>query len=148
MGLLKAGSIAPDFICKNQDGVDVKLKDFSDKPLVMFFFPSNIGMICTRENIEFKENYQKFIDANCHVVGISGDKIKKQKKFHCKNDLPFPLLIDRKRKIEKAFGAHFSRATFVIHNGEIVLSHLTHWFTSKSHIEESLKVVEFLNGNK
>ncbi len=104
MNMLKVGSQAPDFKGIDQDSEEVKLSDFKDKKLVLYFYPKASTPGCTAESCDFRDNYQSLLAKGFAVVGVSADSVKRQKSFAEKNALPFHLIADEQLEIIKAFG--------------------------------------------
>ena len=132
MGILKMGDIAPSFSCKDQNGSIIKLSDFLDKKLVIFFYPKASTPGCTAEACNLSDNYVKFKSLGYEILGVSADSEKLQKKFSDKFDLPYSLLCDENKDIIKSYGVWglkkfmgkeymgIIRKTFIINeNGEI-----------------------------
>ena len=132
MGILEIGDIAPSFSCKDQNGSIIKLSDFLDKKLVIFFYPKASTPGCTAEACNLSDNYVKFKSLGYEILGVSADSEKLQKKFSDKFDLPYSLLCDENKDIIKSYGVWglkkfmgkeymgIVRKTFVINeNGEI-----------------------------
>tara|TARA_B110000003_G_scaffold18559_2_gene18152 strand:+ start:9774 stop:10226 length:453 start_codon:yes stop_codon:yes gene_type:complete len=132
MDVLKIGDIAPSFSCKDQNGSIIKLSDFLDKKLVIFFYPKASTPGCTAEACNLSDNYVKFKSLGYEILGVSADSEKLQKKFSDKFDLPYSLLCDENKDIIKSYGVWglkkfmgkeymgIIRKTFVINeNGEI-----------------------------
>ena len=132
MGILKIGDIAPSFSCKDQNGSIIKLSDFLDKKLVIFFYPKASTPGCTAEACNLSDNYVKFKSLGYEILGVSADSEKLQKKFSDKFDLPYSLLCDENKDIIKSYGVWglkkfmgkeymgIIRKTFIINeNGEI-----------------------------
>ncbi|HWF65930.1 MAG TPA: thioredoxin-dependent thiol peroxidase [Acidobacteriaceae bacterium] len=91
------------FTLQNQDEETVQLKDFSGKPVVLFFYPRADTPGCTIEACGFRDTFAKLQKAGAVVLGISRDTPKAQKKFQEKYDLPYPLLADVDEKVCKQF---------------------------------------------
>ena len=104
MGILKMGDIAPSFSCKDQNGSIIKLSDFLDKKLVIFFYPKASTPGCTAEACNLSDNYVKFKSLGYEILGVSADSEKLQKKFSDKFDLPYSLLCDENKDIIKSYG--------------------------------------------
>jgi peroxiredoxin Q/BCP len=83
-----------NFTLQNQDGETVNLTDFSDKPVVLFFYPRANTSGCTIEACGFRDAFQKLQQAGVVVLGISRDDVKAQKNFQRKYNLPYGLLAD------------------------------------------------------
>ncbi len=81
----------------------VHLKDFSGKPVVLFFFPRADTPGCTIEACGFRDQFAKIQKTGAVVLGISRDTPKAQRKFREKYDLPYPLLADVDETVCKQF---------------------------------------------
>ena len=128
---LKEGDIAPDFSIPNQSGKVIKLSDYSDKKLIIFFYPKDNTPGCTAESCNLKDNYSDLLKKGFEVIGVSADNEASHQKFINKYSLPFQLLADTDKKMIKAFGVWgekkfmgkvydgIHRTTFVVNNGVI-----------------------------
>ena len=92
---MQPGDLVEDFTLQNQDGKTVHLSDYSDHPVVLFFYPRADTPGCTLESCGFRDIFEKFEKSGIVVLGISRDKVKDQKKFKEKYNLPYDLLADR-----------------------------------------------------
>lgn len=146
---LKPGDKAPYFEAKNQDGKPVKLSDFQDKKLVLYFYPKDNTPTCTIEACNLRDNYQRFRKQGYEILGVSTDSEKSHKRFRDKFDLPFDLLEDTGHHLvnlydvwgEKfTFGKHYKglkRTTFVINENGII-TYIIEDVKSKEHTEQIL----------
>lgn len=147
--VLKPGDKAPDFQAKDQDGNTVRLSDFSNKILVLYFYPKDNTPTCTNQACNLRDEYKLLTDKNYVVVGVSGDTEKSHAKFATKFSLPFPLLADEDMKIIKAydvwgtkqlFGKIYDgivRTTFIIDGGGFI-KEIIREVESKKHVEQIL----------
>ena len=116
---------------------------------MVFFYPKASTPGCTAEACNLRDNYERFLNKNYQVIGISADSVKKQKNFSDKNNLPFSLIADEDKNIIKAFavwgpkkfmGKEFDgihRTTFVIdENGNI--ENIITKVQTKNHTEQLL----------
>jgi peroxiredoxin Q/BCP len=83
-----------NFTLQNQDGENVSLSDFADKPVVLFFYPRANTSGCTIEACGFRDAFQQLQQAGVVVLGVSRDDVKAQKNFHRKYNLSYDLLAD------------------------------------------------------
>jgi len=130
--LLKEGQIAPPFTTQMVSGEQVNpmsLADFHGKKVILYFYPKDETSGCTKEACAFRDGYSRYTSAGLVVLGCSVDSADAHKDFIRKNGLPFPLLLDRDKKIAKAYGAANGipilgldrRITYVIdENGKII----------------------------
>lgn len=101
---LQIGDLAPNFALQNQDGVQVSLKDFVGKKIVLYFYPKDNTPGCTTEACEFSANLSKFRKANIVVIGISPDSVSSHTKFMEKHGLEHILLSDENKEVAKLYG--------------------------------------------
>jgi len=124
--VLKEGMKAPTFEGIDQNGNVIKLKDYTGKKVVLYFYPKDDTPTCTVQACNLRDNYKELLKENYLVLGVSPDTSKSHKKFAKKFSLPFPLIADPDKKIineykvwgEKTlFGRDYMgvlRTTFVI----------------------------------
>ncbi len=92
-----------DFALQTEEDKTVHLKDFSGKPVVLFFYPRADTPGCTIEACGFRDVFKKIQATGAVVLGISRDTPKAQKKFKEKYDLPYTLLADVDETVCKQF---------------------------------------------
>ena len=142
------GSKAPDFMLPSQSEEMVNLRDFSGhKPVVLFFYPKDDTLGCTREVCAFRDSFEDFRMLDAEVIGISSDSVKSHRSFAKKHDLPFTLLSDEGGEIRRLYrvphtlGLFPGRVTYVIDRDGIV----RHVFSSQlgfvKHVEEALQAL-------
>jgi peroxiredoxin Q/BCP len=97
---------APDFSLLDQDGKLCNLSDYKGRWLVVYFYPSDKSLNCTREACYFRDE-QKIIAqfGNAGIVGINKGTVASHKKFVDRNHLNFPILSDSTHEVTKAYGA-------------------------------------------
>jgi len=105
MKTLIIGQQAPDFIGTDQDGNQVKLSDYKGTKVILFFYPKADTPGCTAEACNLRDNISELLEKGFRVIGVSADKVKKQKGFADKFSLPYPLIADEGTEIIKAYGA-------------------------------------------
>jgi len=92
-----------DFTLQTEEDKTVHLKDYSGKPVVLFFYPRADTPGCTIEACGFRDVFKKIQQAGAVVLGISRDTPKAQKKFKEKYNLPYTLLADVDEVVCKQF---------------------------------------------
>lgn len=110
--MLQIGNQIPEFEGVNQDGVAVKSSDFLGKKLVIFFYPQASTPTCTVEACNIRDHYTSLVDAGFQILGISGDGVQKQKKFHEKHEFPYQLIADENHEIIEKFGVWKEKKNF------------------------------------
>lgn len=103
---LKLGDQAPDFALPDQDGGTVGLSSFlGKKKVVLVFYPGDMTPGCTMQLCAIRDDWSKFIDADTAVFGVNhGDK-DSHARFIKAHGFPFPLLIDKDKKVSAKYGA-------------------------------------------
>ena len=109
---LTAGSKAPDFTVKDQDGKDVSLSDFKGKKLVLYFYPKDMTPGCTAESCNLRDNYKLLQKKGYEVVGVSTDNEKSHRKFIEKEKLPFRLLADTEKSLHTKYGTWIEKSMY------------------------------------
>ena len=145
---LPVGSTIPNFKLKDQKGEWFDTADhIGKKPLVIFFYPKDFTPGCTAEVCSFRDHFEDFSDAGALVVGISSDSEKSHRNFSKKHEMPFILLSDsdktvqRKFKVPKRFMSLLpGRETFVIDKtGMVVLSFQS--LQASGHVRNAFKYI-------
>lgn len=147
---LTAGSKAPDFTVKDQDGKEVKLTDFKGKKVVLYFYPKDMTPGCTAESCNLRDNYNVLQKSGYEVLGVSTDDEKSHRKFIEKEKLPFRLLADTDKSLHSKYGTWVeksmygrkymgtARVTFVI-NESGVIEEIIEKVDTKNHTDQILK---------
>lgn len=149
---VKVGDKAPNFALFSQNGVAVELNDFvGHKPIVIFFYPKDDTLVCTKEVCHFRDNFDEFNKLNnAGVIGISSDSVESHKDFSEKNNLPFILLSDpdedvrREYGVPKTLGILPGRVTYIIDKDGIVRHIFSSQLNYKAHVDEALSALKSL----
>lgn len=104
MKKLEIGNKAPSFELQDQNGNIVKLSDFNDRKLLVYFYPKANTPGCTKQSCSVSESLPDLKSAGVEAVGISPDTPAAQKRFDEKYQLGFPLLADTEHTTAKAYG--------------------------------------------
>jgi peroxiredoxin Q/BCP len=109
---LDVGDKAPAFGLSDADGKTVKLSDFKDRKVIVYFYPAASTPGCTKEACDFRDNLRELNTAGFDVVGISPDKPAKLAKFRDDQKLDFPLLSDPDKTVLTAWGAYGEKTMY------------------------------------
>jgi peroxiredoxin Q/BCP len=147
---LTIGDTIPAFSLPDQDNKVFNSADHLGKSdLVIFFYPKDESMVCTKEACSFRDHYADLIKAGATVIGINGGSVNSHKQFQQHDQLTYPLLSDSANTVLNAFGIPkqffmTGRKTFVVDkSGKIVFTYNSALKGSK-HAEE---VLAFLKKN-
>ena len=107
----KEGGRAPNFSMDSTQG-PIKLADFQDKLLVLYFYPKDDTPGCTNEAQDFTALAKDFAKAGAVVVGVSRDTLAKHEKFAAKHDLDVILASDEDGKVCEAYGVWVEKQNY------------------------------------
>ena len=135
---------------------ELKLSDFKDKNIVLYFYPKDSTSGCTREGQDFRDDIAKFSRAKTVILGVSRDSVKSHENFKAKQEFPFDLLSDKEEKLCQQFDVikeknmygkkvmGIERSTFLIDKKGVLRQE---WRKVKvdGHVKEVLAAVKELN---
>lgn len=103
---------APDFNLPDQNGVEHSLKDYRGRWVVLYFYPSDRSLNCTREACNFRDEYKVISQfGNAEVIGVNKAPAAKHKQFAQRHHINFPILSDLGHRVTGAYGAWRSGPT-------------------------------------
>jgi thioredoxin-dependent peroxiredoxin len=146
--MLKVGTKAPPLVLPEASGVLFHSADLiGSRHLVVFFYPKDRTVICTREACAFRDRYEEFLGLGASVVGISRDGVQSHKRFAEAWELPYPLLSDVEGSAQRGFGAKWfnlfpTRCTFLIDRLGVVQVVVRDQFRAAPHVELTLRWLE------
>src|SRR5919198_6075305 len=119
---MQVGDVVEDFKLPDETGQMRALSELLvNGPVVLFFYPAAMTSGCTRESCHFRDLKAEFEAVGAQRIGISADKVEKQREFSEKHGFDYPLLSDPDRTVAQQFGVKRGlsflpnkRTTFVI----------------------------------
>ncbi|GLX98295.1 peroxiredoxin [Herbidospora sp. NBRC 101105] len=148
---MKIGELVADFALPDENGETRRLSEFlKEGPVVLFFYPAAMTSGCTAETCHFRDLAAEFTSVGAVRVGISKDKVKRQKMFAEGNRLDFPLLSDEEGLVAKQMGVRRSvavgpfvtrRVTFVIDTDFRVVDVIHNEVVMTDHADRALKTL-------
>ena len=152
MGRIGVGDIAPDFTKTTQNGDTISLSQYrGEKTVVLYFYPKDETPGCTAEACTFRDSFEDFVEAGAVVIGVSQDSEQSHKSFAEHHRLPFLLISDRDKALQKAFGVPKTmgllpgRVTYVIDRDGKVQHLFSSQLNATKHVREALDVVKRLS---
>jgi peroxiredoxin Q/BCP len=101
---LHVGQKAPDFDVTASSGARIKLSDFlGKKNVVLYFYPGDFTLVCTRETCGFRDAYQELASKDTEVIGVSVDSDDSHQRFAEKYAVPFGLVSDKDKSLAKSY---------------------------------------------
>lgn len=145
---IDVGDKLPAFSLTDQHGKVFNTRDYVGKSvLVIYFYPKDESMVCTKEACSFRDSFNDFTKAGATVIGINSGTVASHKEFSDHYKLPFTLLSDPDNKVYHLFGIKkfmfmTGRKTFVVAlNGTIVFSYES-MLQGKEHADDALKFIK------
>lgn len=137
------GEISPDFTLKDLKGVEVTLKKFRGKVVLLNFWATWCSP-CRIEIPSMVELYKKYKDRGLEIIGVNLDKLGKSEveKFSLEHKINFPVLLNPAGNIAALYGVVALPTTiFLDRYGKIKgrISGAADWTA-----EANLKTVELL----
>lgn len=148
---LVVGDKMPQFKLTAQDGKEFNSADYVGKSiLVIYFYPKDESMVCTKEACQFRDSFNDFTKAGAKVIGINSGTVASHKSFADHYKLPFILLSDPGNKVYSLFGVKYKlfmtgRQTFVIDKqGKIAFTYEA-MMQGKKHADDALAYIKAHN---
>jgi peroxiredoxin Q/BCP len=145
---VQVGDTVPSFSLLDQNGNHFTIDTYlGKKKLVIFFYPQDGSLNCTKEACYFRDLSDVFEEADAIVIGISGQSVESHKQFSEQNKLNYTILSDTGNEVRKLFGVPSKvfglvpgRVTYIANkSGKVV-----HIFNSQTdvmrHVDEALKI--------
>jgi peroxiredoxin Q/BCP len=145
---LAVGDPVPAFSLTDQGGKTFDIKNEIGKHiLVIYFYPKDESMVCTKEACSFRDSFNDFTNAGAKVIGINSGTVASHKSFSDHYKLPFILLSDPDNKVRDRFkvsGMWFfsGRQTFVIGLDGKVAFQYSAMLEGKAHADQALQYIK------
>jgi thioredoxin-dependent peroxiredoxin len=148
MKKIQIGDMVPAFSLPDQEGNMFDIGNFiGKKKLVIFFYPQDGSLNCTREACYFRDLSDVFDEADAVLIGISGQSVESHKKFAENNNLNYSLLSDTGNSVRKLFGVPGrvfglipGRVTYVSDRSGRVVYIFDSQTETQRHADEALKI--------
>ncbi len=148
MAHIKIGDIIPNFSLKDQHGNLFDINTYlGKKKLVIFFYPQDGSLNCTREACYFRDISDLFDEADAIIIGISSQSVESHKEFAEKNRLNYTLLSDNENIVRKLFGVPRrifglipGRVTYVADRSGKVVYIFDSQTEVQRHVDEAIKI--------
>jgi peroxiredoxin len=119
--MIAAGTPAPDFTLRDQDGEKVSLTDYRGRKLLLVFYPGDFSPVCGDQFSLYQEVKPEIAAQGVELVGISVDSFYSHKAFREKLGFDTALLSDfhPKGEVARAYGSYledfgFANRTLVL----------------------------------
>lgn len=155
--LPRIGEKAPDFTAKTTHG-ELSLSDYKGKWVVLFSHPADFTPVCTSEFVAFQEVYDRLLDMNTELIGLSIDSVSShiawvrniEENFN--TIIGFPIIADLNQQVAMKYGmimpesdgTETSRAVFVIDDKQTIRALIYYPLSTGRNMEEIVRLVKAL----
>ena len=130
MAVLPAGTPAPEFTLRREDGSELTNADLAGKTVVLVFYPFAFSAVCSDQFQVYEEALGEITAQGAEIYGVSTDAPDSQIAFREKLGVTIGQLSDFEPKgaASRAFGAFFepggmaTRALVVLRDGTVAWS--------------------------
>jgi peroxiredoxin Q/BCP len=120
--LLAVGAAAPEVLGTDAAGNVKKLSSQRGHFAVVYFYPKDETLGCTKEACAFRDAFDKFVRAGVTIFAVSRDDEASHRAFREHQHLPFPMVADTSGALQRAYGvpparpdaAMAARVTFLV----------------------------------
>jgi peroxiredoxin (alkyl hydroperoxide reductase subunit C) len=136
---LRINKLAPEFQADafHQEEIKkVKLKDYREKWVVLFFYPADFTFICPTELEALADNYDEFQKLGAEILSVSTDTVFVHKAWFDNSPaikkIKFPMAADPTGNMCRAYGTYIPeeglslRGTFIIDPDGILQAYELH----------------------
>ncbi|RLQ95051.1 thiol-disulfide oxidoreductase ResA [Falsibacillus albus] len=140
-GQLHVGDKAPDFALVDMDGNKHKLSDYRGKGVFLNFWGTWCEP-CEREMPFLDNQYQKFTGQGVEVLAVNvGESHFLINNFVKKHQLTFPVLVDKSRDVQTAYGIDPLPTSFLIDPEGKIVKIITGTLTEKK-IKNDMELIK------
>lgn len=100
---LEINDLAPEFTLADQNNNQITLSHLKGKKVLLYFYPKADTPGCTKQTCLLNDHLGQFNQLDVTVVGVSPDKVEKQKKFADKYGIEFSLLSDEDHAVAELY---------------------------------------------
>lgn len=125
--MIKINERVPDLemeVYHDGDTKTVRLSEYKDKWLVLFFYPADFTFVCPTELKDMADHYAKLQEMDVEVISVSTDTVFVHKAWQDHSEaisnVKFPMAADPTGKVCRAFGTYIPseglslRGTYII----------------------------------
>ena len=97
--------IAPNFILKDQDGIDLELYKNLEQFTLLVFYPKDNTPVCTKQLNDYTKNLNLFQEVGIRIIGVNTASSNSHREF-CKNlSGDISLVADEDKKVSREYRA-------------------------------------------
>lgn len=158
-GCMLIGQVAPNFKAKavfNSSIVDLELSHYSNKYVVLFFYPADFTFVCPTELHSFQERFAEFQAKEVELLACSVDSVfshlawlNTSKSVGGIEGVAYPLISDLGGEIARDYGVlspenQAYRALFLLDKAHVIRAFLVNDMPLGRNVDEVLRLVDAL----
>ena len=105
MAKAAVGQKAPDFELPGTGGRTYRLADYSEKGVILAFYPGDFTPVCTKQFCSYRDDGDRIEALGLPMLGISPQDVESHERFREQNGLTVPLLYDEGKRTARTYGA-------------------------------------------
>jgi peroxiredoxin len=109
---IEIGQPAPQFTLFNTEKKEISLSDYTDKNVLILFFPLAFTSVCTDELCSIRDGLKEYQSLNTEVLAISVDSLFTLGKFQSEQGYNFNLLSDFNKEVSTAYESIYDEFAF------------------------------------
>lgn len=138
--VIKAGDQAPNFQLTTLDGETVLLSDYRGKGVFLNFWATYCPP-CKTEMPFMENQYEKFKEKGVEILAVNvGEPALTAETFVDRYELSFPVPLDEREEVYKAYGVKPIPATFLIDKNGKVIDRVTKGLTEQEIAEMMARI--------
>lgn len=109
---MNIGAKVEDLLGLDQEGKEVRLSDYPNKTIALYFYPKDNTSGCTAQACSLRDGYSLLRSAGVEIIGVSKDSAKSHQKFIEQHSLPFRLIVDTDAVLNQKFGVWIEKSMY------------------------------------
>lgn len=109
---MSVGDHIQDLLGLDQEGKEVRLSDYPEQYIALYFYPKDNTSGCTAQACSLRDSYARLRAEGVEVIGVSRDGAKSHQRFIEKHQLPFRLIVDEDLSLNEAFGVWVEKSMY------------------------------------
>ncbi len=139
---LGVGASVWDFTALAHTGQQLKLSEFLDKPVVVYFCANDDAEACTQIALSFKDQWLNLNTKLSMVFGVSPQDTFVHRDFASTHKLPILMLADTEQSVHRVMGVKPGTVISYLINPDRSVRHVFSSVTPQTHAQQVLAVLQ------
>lgn len=110
--MIQVGDQVEDLLGLDQDGQEVRLSDYPDRKVILYFYPKDNTPGCTAQACSLRDRYADLRASGYEIIGVSKDSARSHRGFIAKHELPYRLIVDTDLELNERFGVWVEKSLY------------------------------------